>query len=165
MASNFESNIFCKYVFDFPELTMYYLEQVITDLERFGLQVHCVPIFKFSLLLADKVIQNKNLVNSLQLRFARCICSLGYMQEAVKISTPVISQYSISPQEFASRFSELNRMRVSFNYIAKWPKGRISRPSPGQQPENLQGHHILPSIRGLAFHRQRDDPLWTVRKG
>lgn len=144
---------------------MYYLEQVLTDLERFGLQAHCVPIFKFSLLLADKVIQNKNLVNSLQMRFARCICGLGYMQEATKISSGVMSQYNITPQEFTSRFNELTRMRVICINQAKWSKSRRPRASPSQQPANMQDYYFIPSLRRLAFDCERDDPLWTVRQG
>lgn len=94
---------------------MYYLEQILTDLEKFGLHVHCVPIFKFSLLMADKVIQNKHLVLALQLRFARCISSLGYTSEAKEVFEKVISQIHTSPQEFTARFNELNRMRVKLN--------------------------------------------------
>lgn len=102
-------------------MTLYYLEQILTDLEKFGLHVHCVPIFKFSILMADKVIQNKHLVLALQLRFAKCICSLGYAAEAKEVYQKVISQISVTPQEFTARFNELNRMRVGIIYLAKWP--------------------------------------------
>jgi hypothetical protein len=112
IQTNYESNMFCKFVFEFPELTLYYLEQVLTDLELFGLHVHCVPIFKFCLLLADKVIQNKYLVLGLQLRFARCISSLGYTTEARELVVKVFPQISVSTQDFTNRYNELMRMRV-----------------------------------------------------
>lgn len=104
--------MFCKYVFDFPELTHYYLVRLLTDLEKFGLQVHCIPVLKFAILLADKVIQNKFLAMSLQLRFARCVSALGYTSEAKELVAKVLPQTVISPQEYQTRFIELTRMRV-----------------------------------------------------
>lgn len=85
---------------------------MLTDLELFGLQTHCVPIFKFCILLADKVIQNKFLVMALQLRFARCVSTLGYAAEAKDILQKVLPQINLSPQDLAAKFDELNRMRV-----------------------------------------------------
>lgn len=110
---------------------MYYLEQILTDLEKFGLHVHCVPIFKFGLLLAEKVIQNKTLEHSLLLRFARCISCLGYTQKASEISAEVVAQFNVTPQEFVARFNELNRMRVASSDLAERPESRITRPGAG----------------------------------
>jgi hypothetical protein len=108
-----ESNIFCKFSFEFPELSFYYIEQCLTDLELFGLQIHCIPILKFAILLADKVIHNKLLTLALQLRFARCICTLGYQPISVEIINKVSTQITVSEQEFNSRYIDLTRMRVT----------------------------------------------------
>ncbi len=87
---------------------------MLTDLELFGLQTHCVPVFKFCILLADKVIQNRHLVYALQLRFARCISALGYVQESKDIVNKILPQITMTPQDLAAKFDELNRMRVEF---------------------------------------------------
>lgn len=70
-------------------------------------------MLKFAILLADKVIHNKLLTLALQLRFARCICTLGYQPISVEIMNKVLAQTTVSEQEFNSRFIDLTRMRVS----------------------------------------------------
>ena len=99
-------------MFDFPELTLYYLERVLIDLELFGLQVHCVPVLKYCLLMADKVISNKYLVISMQLKLAKSLFSLGYSSEASEIVSKAMGQCHITQAEFTSKYEELTRMRV-----------------------------------------------------
>ena len=44
ISTHEESNLICKFAYEYPELSYYHMEQVFSTLEKYGMHIHCLPI-------------------------------------------------------------------------------------------------------------------------
>lgn len=115
IQNNSESNIFCKYAFEYPELTYHYLETIIGNFEALGLDVQNVMLLKFGCLFAEKLLSHEYMTIAANLRFARCIISLGYAKEGKAIFEENLQYCRIEEKVFIKEKSSLERMMAKGN--------------------------------------------------
>ena len=56
---NEDSTVICKFAFEYPELSYYYMDRVVTILEKYGMHIHCVPIYWLMRLFANSILSNQ----------------------------------------------------------------------------------------------------------
>jgi len=59
MDDNEDSTLICKTAFEYPELSYYYMDKLVTVLEKYGMHIHCIPIYSLMRLFASNILSNQ----------------------------------------------------------------------------------------------------------
>ena len=118
IEGNEESNIICKFAFEYPELSFWYMDRIVTILEKYGMHIHCVPIYSLMRLFSSHILCNDFLSLSVELKYAICLSSLGSEVKCQKILSEILPKivldesnkkhYMINLERISNRDVDLN---------------------------------------------------------
>ncbi|CAD8135763.1 unnamed protein product [Paramecium octaurelia] len=75
-------NFMGKYLFDKAQLTYTYINNLMSIFEKYGLQIHNIPIFVFQKFFVKEILNNSYLDRLIDVKFSKCLHLVGFHSEA-----------------------------------------------------------------------------------
>jgi len=102
-----------RFLFNKPETTFHYVNQVIRVLEATGLHVHCVPLLAFQRFMAKQILASPLLSILQDLRIHRLLNLLGYAEEAQELFASIsLAKLKLSEHEKQTLLAKTNNSKV-----------------------------------------------------